>query len=122
MRSFVRFLLKLLPYEERAEIALSTVDGIGASSILEVNDEGAILVRGESLDGERLRGLRESARTELRSPARRLVQEQLTYKASQIALTGDTRHQRLFARAAVWWGMEEDKLYKLLAGEGTSPI
>lgn len=122
MKWLTRLLFERLSFSDKADLVLSTVHGIGIQSILTLNDDGVILVRGESLEGEKARVIRETARQTLHSPARKLVQEQLAYKASELALTSNSLEKLIFARAALWWGMEEEKLYKVLSGEGTSPL
>lgn len=85
-------------------------------AILEVNEEGVMLVSGQPLDIEKGRQLQSSAGQALRNPALSLIREQVMYLAFVgSAIKSAEINDMAFYRAALWWCQEVEKLLKLLA-------
>lgn len=86
------------------------------SDILTVDENGQLLVRGKRVDASQALILRRSARRLLREPSRKLVHDQVTFKAVTMGVhQGDTPEKVLFSKVVLWWGQQEDELYKLFA-------
>lgn len=82
-----------------------------------INEQGTLLINGRAVDREKAMQLRESSIATLESQARKLVKEQVAYLAiNQGVHVCNTPEQMIFAKAALWFSQEEDKLYNLLAG------
>lgn len=94
---------------------------IQSDDIIKLDENGTLLLNGRPLDYEQARLLRESARAVLNSTARSVVRKQVEYLAVTIGIhKADKPEQMLFGKAAIWWGQQEDNLYKLLSGEYSS--
>lgn len=116
------FLLKRsdLSHGDRALLTSCTLDKLAAipvSDIISVNEQGTLLVNGKMIDIETTRILRESARSMLQSRAFKLVQDQVVYASFVYSMhTAISIEELLFPKAALWWGQQEYKYLKLLAG------
>lgn len=98
-------------------VLLDKLVALPASAILSTDEGGNLLLYGKPLTSEQVRQLRESAQLMLTSTARKAVKEQVAFMAVQLGVHhGDTPEKLLFAKAALWQGQEEEKLYHLLAG------
>lgn len=116
------FLLKhsTLSLENKALLITCVLDRLAAvrlHGIISVNETGQLLVNGRSLELEKARILHESAKAALKSPALKIIREQVVYEAFSYG-TYDAQNieQMFFSKAALWWGQQEDKFLKLLAG------
>lgn len=104
-------------------LVLSTLDAVPTSAVIRYDEDGALLIRGEPIDYERARVLRDHAKVLLENRARNLVREQVAFYAVTKGFhEAENMEQMMFHKAALWWSQQEDKLYQLLAGEGTPPI
>lgn len=94
---------------------------VQSGDILTVESSGRLAINGQQLEYEYARMLSESARAMLTSTARNVVRKQVEYVAVTHGIhKAETPEQMLFAKAAIWYGQEEDKIYRLLAGEDLS--
>lgn len=94
---------------------------VQSGDILTVDSSGKLAIDGRPIEFEFARMLSESARAMLQSTARTVVRKQVEYIAVTHGIhKAETPEQMLFAKAAIWYGQEEDKLYRLLAGEDLS--
>lgn len=107
--------------EMRAYLLSTALEEIGAfpaHAIIAVDADGSIRVNGNQLDFEMAIALRDSARSALSSPARRLVREQVAFAAIAHGIhQGTTTEALVFSKAALWWGEREDEFYRILARE-----
>lgn len=123
MFRFALFLIKRakLDVEKRNQLASVALDKLNATPFKDVftfREDGSLLINGNEIDMETARKLRESARGALNSSALRLVHESVTYQAFvQAAIEAKTDEDLLFGKSAIWFGQQEIKLLKLLAGE-----
>jgi len=125
---FIRFICwllarKTLSSQDRVLLTnkiLDTIHALPTHAII-TEDKGKLFIGGTALDGERSLVMREGAQAALVNPALKVIHEQVLYQAVTLgvhqALTPD---QMNFAKAAIWWGEEELKLLKLLAGPTNS--
>lgn len=87
-------------------------------SIISVNDNGSLVIRGKELDIEEINLLRESAKALRDNRAFQLIQDEALFVAHSYAVNGTKCFEDIYAaKMAVWWGLEENKNIKLLAGE-----
>jgi hypothetical protein len=87
--------------------------------IIQVNESGTLTVNGKELDREATMVLRESAIAALQSRALGLVRDQVLYTSFVLAANKSINNEQLyFAKAAVWWQQEVDKILKSLASIG----
>lgn len=97
---------------------LDELNFIPSYAILELDEQGKILVEGKPLDSEQSVSIREGARALLNSPTYRLLRNQVAFQAVTVGVhTGDTPERIYFSKVALWWGLEEEKLIRLLAQE-----
>lgn len=116
------YLLKLpLSLKNRTRLVSAILDRLNAvplQSIINFRDDGALLVDGKSLTYEQAKALQESAKAMQDSYAREIVREQVAYIAGTRGVTeGDTPEKLYFYRAAMWSMLQEDELYRALAGQ-----
>lgn len=79
--------------------------------------DGSLYVEGKIVDYEKAIQLKASARAALGNNARKLVQEQIAAIAGHRGIVeGDTPEKLYFYRAALWWGLQEEELYRMLIG------
>lgn len=118
---FVLFLLKKnkISLEERHLLINGILDKLGALPLRDIivfSDDGSLLVNGKVLSYDERVLLRESARGCINSRALGLVRDQVLYKSFIFGINASINLEQLyFAKAAVWWGIEEDKFLKALA-------
>lgn len=94
---------------------------VQSCDILTVESSGKLAINGQPLEYEYARMLSESAKMMLSSTARSVVRKQVEYIAVTHGIhKAETPDQMLFAKAAIWYGQEEDRIYRLLAGEDLS--
>lgn len=95
---------------------MDNLQSLPISSIITTNEEGEILLNGSSLDIEKIRLLRESARIALDNPALKIINQEVLF----IAVTGGlhkavTPEDLYFYRAAIWFGQQLESQLKILA-------
>lgn len=127
--AFVGWLLrhKRLSADSRATLlnyVLTTVGALPLHGIITTDDAGRLHIRGKAVEYDQAVLLRESALNVLRSPAYQIIREQVlavaVHKGIHEALTTD---QMWFAKAAIWYGVQELDLLNTLAGDaGNSPL
>lgn len=110
-----------LSYENRSVLIsgiLSELNSFPIGAILSEDGQGGILLKGEPLKVEDAVNLREGAKALLHSNVRQLIRDQVAFQAIAIGIhTGDTPERVYFSKVALWWGLEEEKLVRLLAQE-----
>ena len=122
---FVVWVLEKVPLKLKHRIILTTailtkLSALPLRDIIKQTEEG-LEVDGKIIDMEKARLLREGARIALQSQTLSLIRSQVLFKAFQLAAhTSINMEQLFFAKAAIWWGEQEDALLKLLAGELTA--
>lgn len=113
------FLGRDLTLDQRNEIVIHILDSLSAlpiSSIISVNDEGEILINGSSLDIEKMRLLRESARVALDNPAMKLINHEVQYAAIVGGIhKAMTNEDLYFYRAAIWFCQQQQIQLNILA-------
>lgn len=106
--------------EQRQIFTASLLDRIGALPLrarIRVDETGKVFVGGKPLNLDTAKTLRETAKAMLRNYARRQVREQVLFMAVHKGVfENESPEQGLFAKAALWFAQEEDKLYLELAG------
>jgi len=125
---FIRFVCWLLRHKRLSSVdrtrltntILDSIQALPTHAIITVN-ENKIFIRGTELDGERALVIREGAQSALNNVALRTIQEQVLYQAVSLGVhQALTSEQMNFAKAAIWFGEEENKLLRLLAGPTNS--
>lgn len=111
--------------EDRNEIVIHILDNLQAlplSSIIDTNDDGEILINGRSLDIEKAKQLRESARIALDSISLKVVNEQVLFIAITGGLHNATSPESLyFYRAAIWFSQQLKNQLNILAQRTEEP-
>lgn len=98
-------------------ILLDKVKALPLHDIISKNDAGEILVSGQTLDIDKARMLMESAKAALMNQSLKIVRERVLWSAVQQGLAkGLAPDELLFFRAAIWFGEEETKHLRILAG------
>ncbi len=105
--------------ECRQILTAAVLNKLGALPIhakISVDEDGSILVDGRRVTLERAQQLNQGAKAALDSVARKFVRETVAFLAVKQGVHENTSpEQGLFAKAALWFMQEEDKLYLLLA-------
>lgn len=97
---------------------LSELGTIQSSDVLTWSDAGVLHIQGREVDVEQARLLRESAKVLLNSPARNIVRKHVEFKAVTLGVQqAVSPEQMMFGKSAIWWGQEEDKIFRTLAGD-----
>ena len=108
-----------LPLEDRTLLIGMIIENIGAaplSAMVTQNDVGALMIGGREITVDQAVKIREGARTLLDNVVERLVNEQVKYQAFTFGISSSTSLEHLyFAKAALWWGQEREKILQLLA-------
>lgn len=95
--------------------ALTSIGALPTHAIL-TRDGNKLFIRGVPLDDERKYILRDAAEHALHNPAMRAIHEEVLYQAISLGVhQAHTPEAMQFAKAAIWWGQEQDKLLKTLA-------
>lgn len=117
----VTWLLKLpLSLRARTRLIGAILDRIEALPLADIIKEkgGVLYVDGMPVDMDMAVKLREGAKLMLHNSARRIVYQQVASIAGKRGVVeGDTPEKLYFYRAALWWGLTEEDIYKQLAGE-----
>lgn len=99
-------------------VLLGELNFLPHRAIIELDQQARIIVDGVPLEVEQAIAVHEGAKALLNSPVYRLVQNQVAFQAVTIGIhTGDTIEKSYWARVALWWGLEQEKLIKMLAQE-----
>lgn len=97
---------------------LTKLAAIPLRDILYVNESGKLFVNGLEVSTEKANQLRGSAVMAMRSEAFKLIREQVVYATFvQAAHTAITTEHLMFGKAALWWGQQEDRYFKMLTNE-----
>jgi hypothetical protein len=123
IKSFLKYIksLKLTETEENIlnRGILDTLGGLPIYDIITINEAGQLLIDNRPVDMEKAAQLRYSAKAALENHALKTVYAQVTYQAFLLgAHKVESERQLNFARAAIWWGQQEERLLKLLAQDG----
>lgn len=121
VRKFIVFALRniaLSTQDKSACVAalLENMHALPLQNKMSFNEQGTLVISGSPVEYAVAAKLRESAKAMLDSYARKLVMEQVTFMAVNLGIhQGTSPEQILFAKAALWHGQEEEKLYRALA-------
>ena len=97
---------------------LQNLHALPIRSIINFNEQGTLLIQGKALEMDQVKQIRESAVAGLRSVARKLIRDQISFEAIKKGVhEGMTPEQVLFSKAVLWWGEQEELLYHSLSGE-----
>lgn len=114
-------LSKNLPLKDRVlliNIILDRLSMLPIRNILETSADGSLVIKGKQLDREEMRLIQDSANALRDNRVFGLIQDQVLYNALTFGLNSSTTLEMLYtSKAAVWWGMEENKLIRLLTGD-----
>jgi hypothetical protein len=110
-----------LKLSDKILVTNALLDNLGAipvRAIISFKEDGTLLINGKPLELEQAIQLRESAKQLLHSQARRLIGEQVKWKAIELAVHNGTSPETiLFAKAALWLQSELDKVINQIAQE-----
>ncbi len=121
----VRFALYLLnrsdlSIEDRSKLSTCVLTVLAAQPLRDIissDIDGSLLNRGKTVDLEFAKKLRASAQAALENIALRTVHEQVLYMSVKSGfLEADSEKRSFFGKAAVWYGENEVKLLRVLAG------
>lgn len=94
---------------------LGKLHAVPLSDVIKQDVRG-LTIEGKPLDFETAVLIREGAKAMLDNPARKVVREQVAAIAGKRGIVeGDTPEKLYFYRAALWFGLTEEELYKQLA-------
>lgn len=97
---------------------LNKLNFIPYKDIIETDGQGRTLIEGRPLDFEKAKQVREGAKAILDNPIRKLVRDQVAFRAVNIGVhNGDTPEKVYFSRVALWVTQQEEELLEILAGE-----
>lgn len=100
---------------------LSKLNFIPAADIIRTNANGKLEINGREVTLEYAGRLRESAKRDLDSLSRKIICEQIAFKAVTLGVhNGDNLEKLFWARVALWWNQEQQLLLELLAGVDNS--
>ena len=122
----VKWLLKnsQLSLENRIVLTAALLDKLNfipAKDIIKTNQLGRLEINGREVTLEYAGQLRESAKRDLESLSRKIVNEQVAFRAVTLGIhNGDTLEKLIWSRVALWWAQEQEDLLKLLAGVDNS--
>jgi hypothetical protein len=107
-----------LSIEDRVALVTILLDKLGAFPIgemVQVSLNG-IAINGKELDGDQVLNFRESASLLKENFARKVINEQLKFKAMEMGIHKSTTiEQLLFAKAVIWFINEENILLQSLS-------
>lgn len=111
-------LKRSLPLQQRTRLLGAILDGLNAVPLQNIiaNEDGRLMLNGVPADLEKVAQLREGAKRALDNPTRKLIREQVASVAgTRGVVEGDTPEKLYFYRAALWWALTEEELYKQLS-------
>ena len=120
--NFAVWLLKKdLSLENKAKLLNSILHNLRAlplRSIISVSENGSLVIRDKELDREEMNILKESASALKDNRVFNLIQDEVLFRAFNFGVNHSTNFDQIYAsKMAVWWGQEENKLIKLIAGD-----
>lgn len=105
-----------------SRVLMGELGALPLKEIIEVDREGNIFMNGELADPAVVKKLSNSAMGALQSYALKFVHDQVMFEAVKLGVhTVETERQMGFARAAIWYGQQETKWLKILAGTDQLP-
>lgn len=109
-----------LTLQQRTKLIGTILSELGAVPLTDVikQDMTGLYIDGRRVeDPEVAQKVKEAARAALNNYARRYIRQQVAVIAGKRGIVeGDTPEKLYFYRAALWFGMTEEELYKQLAG------
>lgn len=112
---------KKLSGEQKAFVTSALLDNLTTfpiRDIISIDQAGNLTVKGTKLDAEQKVSFRESGAALKASIARKLIHDQMIYKAINIGVhNGQSPDQITFSKAALWVIQEEDALIDMFTGE-----
>jgi len=107
--------------KERTKLVTALLDKLNFipyKDIIEIDQQGRIMINGQSLPLEKAIQIKESAKAVLDNQCRNLVREQVAFKAVTMGVHNGTMPEQLYwCRTALWIYQQEDELYRVLAQE-----
>lgn len=107
--------------EDKARITAALLDDLLAipiADVIKVATNGQVLINEKPLDIEQARAFREGCKALYDSSARKIIQDQIKYKAIKMGIyDGLTPDMIVFSKAALWCIQEENKLLSTLAAD-----
>lgn len=117
---------KRLSGEQKAIVTSALLDNLHAfplRDIIKIDDSGNLIVKGRTLDAEQKISFRESGSALKNSFARRLIHDQITFKAINIGVhAGVNTDAIVFSKAALWILQEENQLINQFIGQDTDDL
>lgn len=108
--------LSVKDYTNLSRLVLDKSLGLPFKDIIVVDEMGVVWLEDKILDREMRILLQESAKNALNNQARKIIRDQVAFNAIKVGVhSAVTNEQMYFARAAIWWGQQEDILLKTLA-------
>ncbi len=104
--------------QDRSALMTCLLDKLGIFPIgdIIIRTQAGVFANGKELDQEQLINLAESCQTLKDNFARRLINEQLRYKATEMGIHKSTTiDELLFAKAVIWFINEENILIEKLS-------
>ena len=115
----LKFNLTVKARNELTRAILASVGALPIKDVLQFNQDGSLLVKGEPVDVLSAHALKESAKLVLGSKAHVLIDEQVAFMAVTLGVHNcDSLDKMQFARGALWHGQQKDRLLRLLAQDG----
>lgn len=112
-------LKKPLTIENRGLLITCILDRLSMlplRSIISVNENGSLVIRGKVLDHEEMNIIHESSKALEDNRAFQLIQDEVLYVAHSYAVNGTKCYDDIYAsKMAVWWLMEINKNIKILS-------
>ena len=105
--------------EDRTKCVTALLDKLNFvpyKDIIERDDVGKTVINGRVLDLEMARQIRESAKALLDNQCRKIVKDQVAFKAVNIGVhNGDTPDKIIWSRVALWIYQQEEELLEKLS-------
>lgn len=110
---------KRLSGEDKVRVTNALYDNLQAiplRNIVTFNEEGTVMINGKILDLQQSMLFLDSARAMKESFARKMIHDQVLYEAVKMGIhNGLSPEMIIFAKAAIWFGQEENKLLNKIA-------
>lgn len=110
----------VLTETDRIKLSRTIMGELGAlpiKEIIEIDRNGNIFMNGTPADPDIVKKLSNSARGAINSYALNFIHDQVMFEAIKLGVhTVETERQMHFSRAAIWYGQQEKKWLKILAG------
>lgn len=91
--------------------------------IIQINQEGMLVVNEVIVDRDKASSLRDSAKSVLLNEANTLVDNQVLFEAFNFGINSSVNFEQIYsAKMAVWWGKQRYKHLTLLAGYGENGL